>query len=60
MMKEYKIISGPFTNCEDALNEWRHKFEIKILGITSAGPANVCILVVRKPIKKSEKTIFED
>lgn len=58
---EFKIISGPFTNCEKSLNLWNKTHKIKVIAMTSAGPANVTILTLMELIKEpNQKTIFDE
>lgn len=46
-MKEYKILSGIFTNVQKTLNQWKHLYDLNIIAMTSTGPGNITILLTR-------------
>lgn len=47
-MEEYKILSGTNGDCQKTLNQWRHKYWLTILGVSSDISGDITILLTRK------------
>ncbi len=55
-MVEYKILKGTPEDCQKILNQWRHEYDINILGFVSCngGGGWVNILLTREQQTKED------